>query len=113
MGNRNKVGQVQNNNNVKKAQNLVKNANFQKLLNQASKAINTQIDQVGNAEVKKNLKSIVKNANKQAGAELKKAGLKGNVVKKAQQEFNKNNGEQKLDALYNNILAQAKAAAAN
>merc|ERR1711997_1075140 len=110
--NRNKVANVQNNADVQKATNLAKTANFQRMLNQAHTAINAQINTIGNAEVKDNLKALVKNAKKQAKTELNNAGLTGNVLKKAEQEFNNNNGQQKVDAWKNNILAQAKAAAA-
>merc|ERR1712117_990117 len=96
----------------KQAQEFAKSANFQKLLQQATKAINSQISRVGNKEVQKNLKALVNNANKQAKAELKKAGLQGNVMKKAQQKFNQNGGPQKLDDFKKNVLAQAKQAAA-
>merc|ERR1712027_192009 len=103
---------INNNQQVKQAQEFAKSANFQKLLQQATKAINSQISRVGNKEVQKNLKALVNNANKQAKAELKKAGLQGNVMKKAQQKFNQNGGPQKIDDLKKNILAQAKQAAA-
>merc|ERR1712117_807271 len=113
-GNRGKVNAkaINNNQQVKQAQEFAKSANFQKLLQQATKAINSQISRVGNKEVQKNLKALVNNANKQAKAELKKAGLQGNVMKKAQQKFNQNGGPQKLDDFKKNVWAQAKQAAA-
>merc|ERR1712066_381643 len=110
--NRNKANNIQNNSDVKKVQNLVQNANFQNILKQAPNAINQQINQIPNAQVKKNLKGLVKNANKQAKQTMTANGLNGNVLKKAEQEFKKNNGQAKIEALKNDILAQAKAAAA-
>merc|ERR1712066_734683 len=110
--NRNKANNIQNNSDVKKVQNLVQNANFQNILKQATQAINQQINQIPNAQVKKNLKGLVKNANNQAKKTMNANGLNGNVLKKAEQEFKNNNGQAKIEALKNDILAQAKAAAA-
>ena len=107
-GNRNKIVNIKNNSDFKKVQKAVKNANFQKILNQAAKAVNSQINNIDNAQIKNNLKNLVANGKQQAATALRDQGLTGNIMKKAQQEFNKNNGQAKLDAL----LAQAKAAAA-
>merc|ERR1712115_191314 len=103
-GNRNKIANIKNNSDLKKAQKAVKNANFQKLLNQAAKAVNAQI--------KNNLKNLVNNGKQQAATALRDQGLTGNIMKKAEQEFKKNNGQAKLEKLQADLLAQAKAAAA-
>merc|ERR1712050_628056 len=105
-------GNIQNNPDAKKIQKAIKNANFQNVLNQVANTLNAQINKIEDKKIKNNLKNLVNNGRQQAKQELKKAGLTGNIAKKAQQKFNQNNGQAKVDAFNQIILAQAQAAAA-
>merc|ERR1711979_25746 len=70
--NRDKVTDLQNNPDVKKVQNTVKNIGFQQLLNQAASELTKQVNKVGNAKLKNNLKNLINNGKQQASKTLKK-----------------------------------------
>lgn len=107
--NRGKVTGLQNNKDVQRA----KNIGFQQLLIEACGALTEQVDKLGNAKLKNNLKNLIDNGKRQASQELKKAGLTGKISKKAEQEFKKNGGKKKVNQFANKLLADAKAAINN
>merc|ERR1711976_349182 len=83
----------------------------QKQFNQANKLAKQQINQVGNAEVKKQLNNIIAAGNKEAKKTLVKNGLTGSVGKKAQPY--KAKGQKLLDNYKNQAKAQLKQAQKN
>merc|ERR1711976_1037928 len=83
----------------------------QKQFNQAKKLAKQQINQVGNAEVKKQLNNIIAAGNKEAKKTLVKNGLTGSVGKKAQPY--KAKGQKLLDNYKNQAKAQLKQAQKN
>merc|ERR1711963_861007 len=82
---------------------------FEGLLSQATKFAKQQINQVGNAEVKKQLNNIIAAGNKEAKKTLANNGLTGSVGKKAQAEFKKGNYQAKGKKLLDNYKNQAEA----
>merc|ERR1711981_181611 len=110
---RRRQGQQQlNGSQFKNAQKKAQNANFQTVLNNASKALLAQTNKVGNTKVRANLKNILNQATKQAGVEMKNAGLTGNIRAKAIAEGNKawkkNNGQKQLDEFQKKAIKQIK-----
>merc|ERR1711976_235412 len=93
------------------AQEQLNQMTFEGLLNQATKFAKQQINQVGNAEVKKQLNNIISAGNKEAQKTLVKNGLTGSVGKKAQPY--KAKGQKLLDNYKNQAKAQLKQAQKN
>merc|ERR1712170_181069 len=102
---------LQSNSEFKNAQKQLNQMTFEGLLSQATKFAKQQINQVGNAEVKKQLNNIIAAGNKEAKKTLVKNGLTGSVGKKAQPY--KAKGQKLLDNYKNQAKAQLKQAQKN
>ena len=100
---------LQSNSEFKNAQKQLNQMTFEGLLSQATKFAKQQINQVGNAEVRKQLNNIIAAGNKEAKKTLANNGLTGSVGKKAQAEFKKGNYQAKGKKLLDNYKNQAEA----
>merc|ERR1711912_130975 len=100
---------LQSNSEFKNAQKQLNQMTFEGLLSQATKFAKQQINQVGNAEVRKQLNNIIVAGNKEAKKTLANNGLTGSVGKKAQAEFKKGNYQAQGKKLLDNHKNQAEA----
>jgi len=85
--------QLENNQNIKKAQKFAQSATFDGVLAQVQKALKQQVKNIPNKQVQKSLTSIVTQGAKEAKNQMRANGLNGNIQKKSQKFVAQNKGQ--------------------